>query len=105
LPLYRDNTLSGPTRAAPQVDRDERSVVAQRRYAIVNTYKGLVAQGKEKFAADPFLTATAEVHKYTVVTEESGPDILWKIPGVCRALNVPSINLMPLFDAEDWIIG
>lgn len=72
---------------------------------IVNTYTGLVMQGKEKFAADPFLIATAEVHGHTVVTEETGPDSLRKIPGVCRALNVPSINLMQLFDAEDWVIG
>ena len=72
---------------------------------IVNTYTGLVMQGKEKFAADPFLIATAEVNGFTVVTEETGPDSLRKIPGVCRALNVPSINLMELFDAEDWVIG
>jgi predicted nucleic acid-binding protein len=72
---------------------------------IVNTYTGLVMQGKEKFAADPFLIATAEVHGHTVVTEETGPDSLRKIPGVCRAMNVPSINLMQLFDAEDWVIG
>lgn len=72
---------------------------------IVNTYTGLVAQGKEKFAADPFLIATAEVHKYTVITEETGPDSLRKIPGVCRALSVPCINLMQLIDAEDWVIG
>jgi hypothetical protein len=72
---------------------------------IVNTYTGLVMQGKEKFAADPFLIATAEVHGLTVITEETGPDSLRKIPGVCRALKVPSINLMELFDAEDWVIG
>lgn len=72
---------------------------------IVNTYTGLLAQGKEKFAADPFLIATAAVYGHTVVTEETGPDSLRKIPGVCRKLNVPSINLMQLFDAEDWIIG
>ena len=41
----------------------------------------------------------------TVVTEETGPDSLRKIPGVCRELNVPSINLMELFDAEDWVSG
>lgn len=64
---------------------------------IVNTYTGLVMQGKEKFAADPFLIATAEVHGFTVVTEETGPDSLRKIPGVCRALKVPSVNLMELF--------
>lgn len=72
---------------------------------IVNTYTGLVAQGKEKFAADPFLIATAEVHSYTVITEETGPASLAKIPGVCNALKVPSINLMQLFDAEDWVVG
>lgn len=72
---------------------------------IVNKYTGLVMQGKEKFAADPFLIATAEVHGFTVVTEETGPDSLRKIPGVCRALKVPNINLMELFDAEDWVIG
>jgi len=72
---------------------------------IINAYTGLVAQGKEKFAADPFLIAMAEVYGYTVITEETGPDSLRKIPGVCRALKVPSINLMQLFDAEDWVIG
>ena len=29
---------------------------------IVNTYRTLVAQGKEKFTADPFLIAKAQVH-------------------------------------------
>jgi len=71
---------------------------------IVNSYTGLVAQGKEKFAADPFLIATAEVHGHTVVTEENGPDSLRKIPGVCRDLKIPSMNLMQLIDAEDWIL-
>jgi hypothetical protein len=51
---------------------------------IVNTYRGLVSQGKEKFAADPFVIATAEVNRLTVVTEETGPDSLRKIPGVCQ---------------------
>lgn len=72
---------------------------------IVNTYTALVAQGKEKFAADPFLIATAEIHGHTVITEETGPDSLKKIPGVCRAMKVPVVNLMQLFDAEDWVIG
>jgi predicted nucleic acid-binding protein len=72
---------------------------------IVNTYTGLVMQGKEKFAADPFVIATAEVHRLTVVTEETGPDSLRKIPGVCRDLSVQCINLTALFDAEDWVMG
>lgn len=72
---------------------------------IINTYKSLVMQGKEKFAADPFLIATAEVHGFTVVTEETGPNSLKKIPGVCNVLQIPNINLSELFDAEDWVIG
>jgi hypothetical protein len=70
---------------------------------IVNTY--LVAQGKEKFAADPFVIATAETRGHTVITEETGPDSLKKIPGVCRALRIPVLNLMELIDGEDWVIG
>ena len=79
--------------------------VQRRASHIINTYQGLVAAGKEKFAADPFVIAMAEFHGYTVVTEETGPDSLKKIPGVCRALHVPCRNLVQLFDAEDWIIG
>ena len=72
---------------------------------IVNTYKALVAQGKEKFAADLFVIATAETRGHTVITEETGPDSLKKIPGVCRALRIPVLNLMELIDGEDWVIG
>lgn len=72
---------------------------------IVNTYTKLVEQGKEKFAADPFLIATAELSGYTVITEETGPDSLKKIPGVCKQLKVPCKNLVELFDDEDWIMG
>ncbi|GAA0273053.1 hypothetical protein LNAOJCKE_4631 [Methylorubrum aminovorans] len=72
---------------------------------IINTYKGLVMAGKEKFAADPFVIATAEVHGYRVVTEEVGPTSLRKIPGVCNDLKVPWCNLIELFDTEDWMLG
>jgi hypothetical protein len=72
---------------------------------IINTYTGLVAAGKEKFAADPFVIATAEVHDYTVLTEETGPNSLKKIPGVCEAMKVKWCNLVQLFDNEDWTIG
>ncbi|MGU3360771.1 DUF4411 family protein [Methylobacterium sp. M6A4_1b] len=72
---------------------------------IINTYKGLVMQGKEKFAADPFVIATAEVYGYRVVSEEDGPANLKKIPGVCSALQIPCFKLADLFDAEDWTLG
>ena len=72
---------------------------------IINTFQGLVMQGKEKFAADPFVIATAEVHGFTVITEETGPTSLRKIPGVCNALRVPCLNLSAMFDAEEWTLG
>lgn len=79
--------------------------IQQRVQHVLNTYKGLVAAGKEKFAADSFVIATAEVLRHTLITEETGADSLRKIPGVCNAMKIPCINLMQLFDAEDWTIG
>lgn len=79
--------------------------IQQRVDHIVNTFTGLVSEGKQKFAADPFLIATAQEHGFTVITEETGPTSRAKIPGVCNALNVPNMNLMQLFDAEDWKLG
>lgn len=73
--------------------------------SIINTYKGLVSAGKEKFAADSFIIATSELHGYTLVTEETGPNSLKKIPGVCNALGVAYCNMMQLIDAEDWTLG
>jgi len=72
---------------------------------IVNTYTGLVAAGKEKFQADPFVIALAKVSGHTVITEETGPTSLSKIPGVCNAMKVECVNLMQLIDEEDWVLG
>ncbi|MEQ1945049.1 DUF4411 family protein [Mesorhizobium sp. VNQ89] len=72
---------------------------------VLNKYTGLAMAGKEKFAADSFVIATASYHGHTVVTEETGPNSLRKIPGVCQDMAVPYCNLMQLFDAEDWMIG
>jgi hypothetical protein len=72
---------------------------------IVNTYTGLLAAGKEKFQADPFVIALAKVSGHSVVTEETGPTSLSKIPGVCNAMKVECINLMQLIDEEDWVLG
>jgi len=72
---------------------------------IVNTYTGLISAGKEKFQADPFVIALAKVNGYTVITEETGPASLAKIPGVCAAMKVPCLNLMQFMDQEDWVLG
>jgi predicted nucleic acid-binding protein len=72
---------------------------------IINAYKGLVAEGKQKSSADPFIIAQAKVHRLIVVSEEGGAGSLRKIPGVCNALNMTCINLMQLMDREDWVLG
>ena len=72
---------------------------------IVNSYQGLVSAGKEKFQADPFVIALAKAAGHTVITEETGPASLAKIPGVCAAMKVPCLNLMQLIDQEDWVLG
>jgi Domain of unknown function (DUF4411) len=72
---------------------------------IVNAYTALVAAGKEKFQADPFVIAQAKIKCYTVITEETGIGNLGKIPGVCAAMKVECINLMQLIDEEDWVLG
>ena len=69
--------------------------------SILANFGSLVKAGKQKFAADPFVIATAQVHGYTVVTEEAGMG-LGKIPGVCNHLGVHCMNLAKLFDDEDW---
>src|SRR5690606_29877944 len=46
---------------------------------VLNKYTGLVMAGKEKFAADSFVIATASYYGHTVVTEETGPNSLRKI--------------------------
>jgi hypothetical protein len=72
---------------------------------IVNTYTALVATGKEKFQADPFVIAQAKVNGYTVITEETGVGSLSKIPGVCAVMKIECLNLMQLIDEEDWVLG
>jgi len=71
---------------------------------IINAYKGLVAEGKQKHAADPFIIAQAKVYGHVVVTEE-GSGTTKKIPGVCSAMSIVCINLMELIDREDWVLG
>ena len=66
-------------------------------------YKGLVAEGKQKHAADPFIIAQAKVHGHIVVTEE-GSARQRRFPASANALGVTSINPMQLIDREDWVL-
>jgi hypothetical protein len=62
---------------------------------------------KQRFAADPFVIATAVVQKRVIITEEKPTGSLKRpnIPDVCGDLGVDYISLLQLIRAEKWVIG
>ncbi len=63
----------------------------------------LMKATKNRNGADPFVIATAQVRKLTVVTEEKGgTDTKPKIPSVCEALNVPCVNVLSFLRDQGW---
>lgn len=52
--------------------------------------------------ADPFIIASAGVHGYYVVTEESLKPNAAKIPNVCAHFGIDCCNLETLMEREDW---
>jgi hypothetical protein len=56
--------------------------------------------------ADPFVVATACIHKSVVVSEETaGTDGRPKIPTVCCARSIQCIKLLKLIQNESWRFG
>ncbi len=74
---------------------------------LLATYKRLVMEKKNSFAADPFVIATARIKGYIVVTEEgfTGSMNRPNIPDVCRAENQDCMKLIEMIRTEAWIIG
>ena len=63
----------------------------------------LMKATKSRNGADPFVIATAQVRGLTVVTEEKGgSDRRPKIPSVCKALDVPCINVLQFLRDHGW---
>ncbi len=74
--------------------------------AILAKHQRLVAEKKQRFAADPFIIAVAKLQSLTIVTEErpTGNMNRPNIPDVCNDYGLTYINLLQLIRAEDWII-
>lgn len=74
---------------------------------ILAKHPRLVAEKKQRFAADTFVIATAVVQGRTLVTEERPTGSLKRpnIPDVCGDFGVQYINLLQLIRAEKWVIG
>ena len=72
---------------------------------ILIKYKKLVGETKNRSSADPWVIALAQINNCSVITAEKPRGNLNKpkIPDVCRALNIPCINLLQFFREQNWI--
>ena len=72
--------------------------------SIINAHPRLVDNRRNRSAADPFVIALAQIEDATVVTGENPTNNAEKpnIPDVCRAMNIPCINLLQLIRLEGW---
>ena len=68
---------------------------------VVTTNPQLVDFKQIKSSGDAFLIATAMKYSLTVITEESKKGEK-KIPYVCKALNVPCVDILGLCTQEEW---
>jgi hypothetical protein len=75
--------------------------------AILAAHPKMVAEKKQRFAADPFIIAAAKLGALTIVTEErpTGNANRPNIPDVCAVYGIVYINLLDLIRAEAWIIS
>jgi hypothetical protein len=75
--------------------------------AILAKHPKLVMEKKQRYAADPFVIATAKVKCLTVITDEKATNTLNRpnIPDVCNDYGVLCINLLQLIQSENWVIG
>lgn len=75
--------------------------------AILSRYQRLVMEKKQRYAADPFIIATARVKGLTIVTEEKPTFSLNRpnIPDVCRDMGLDCMSLIELIRAEAWVIS
>lgn len=71
---------------------------------ILVDYPTLVDERKARGTADPFVVATAQVRRCTVVTEEFSKPTKPKIPDVCDALRIPRTTFLGLIRAEAWTL-
>jgi hypothetical protein len=71
---------------------------------LLSEYPNLIRFKNKSSGSDPFVIATAIIHKVPVVTEEkkTGDINNPHIPDVCQALNHPCVKLVDLFEREGF---
>jgi hypothetical protein len=75
--------------------------------AILVKHPRLVVEKKQRYAADPFIIATAKLRGLTIVTEERPTGNLNRpnIPDICADYGLSYINLLQLIRTEKWVIS
>lgn len=71
---------------------------------VLRSHQKLMGKGGGRNAADPFVIGLAIARSGVVVTEETLSGRLDKprIPDVCKALNVPCLNLVGFVTQQGW---
>lgn len=74
---------------------------------ILDRFPRLVAEKKQRFAADPFVIALAQRRGLVIVTEERPTTSLKRpnIPDVCTEIGVRCAPLLHLIREERWLIS
>ena len=72
---------------------------------ILSKFQRLVDTKKGRTGADPFVIAVAKLKNATLVTNEVLTNNIKKpnIPDVCAAMNIPSMNILQLIQAQGWV--
>ena len=81
--------------------------VQQAARQVLASYPRLVGAKKVRYAADPFVIATAHSRGMFVLTEEYPTNSLSRpnIPDVCKDMSVPCATLIDVIRSENWVIG
>lgn len=71
---------------------------------ILRDYPRLMEEGSDRNRADPFVIATAQVHRIPIVTGErkQGKEQKPTIPFVCNAIGVKHLGIIRFFREEKW---
>lgn len=80
--------------------------VQQKVTEILAVHRRLVDSRPGKGYADPFVIATAEITRTTIVTEEGdGTETRPTIPFVCARRGIKRVRIVQMIQAEKWTFG
>lgn len=104
--IRQDDGLAEWTAARPHLFVPLDDSIQRATREVLRAHPLLMKATKNRNGADPFVIATAQVRRLTVVTEEQGGSAAKpKIPTVCGALGVPCIDVLAFLREQGWSFG